>query len=82
MKNAIGELNGSVITVMAVASLTVLFFMFIWPMLKTNLKNDARCSDAICDVWMNKNNMVYCYNPGKSGAGISASDVFECPFRG
>jgi hypothetical protein len=51
-------------------------------MLKTNLKNDARCSDAICDVGMNKNNMVYCYNPGKNGASISASDVFECPFRG
>ena len=79
MKNAIGDLNGSVITVMAVASLTVLFFMFIWPMLKTNLKNDARCSDAICDIGLNRNDMVYCYNPSEDKA---TADVFECPFRG
>lgn len=77
MKNAIGELNGSVITVMAVASLTVLFFTFIWPMLKENLKKDANCADAICDVGYNSNYMVDCYDPDDS-----SKQFFECPFRG
>ncbi len=77
MKNAIGELNGSVITVVAVASLAVLFFTFIWPMIKQNLKDDARCSDAICDVGYNENWMAYCYNAGDN----SKSVIFECPYR-
>ena len=68
MKNAIGELNGSVITVVAVASLTVLFFTFIWPLLKQNLKKDASCSNAVCDVGYNPDDPTQTY--------------FECPFRG
>ncbi|MBQ4031109.1 MAG: hypothetical protein II625_05075 [Bacilli bacterium] len=77
MKNAIGELNGSVITVVAVASLTVLFFTFIWPMLKQNLKKDANCSNAVCDVGYNTNMMVWCYNPDDI-----TQTYFECPFKG
>ena len=77
MKKAIGELNGSVITVTAVASLTVLFFTFIWPMLKQTLKKDASCSNAVCDVGYNSNYMVYCINPDDS-----SQTVFECPYRG
>ena len=77
MKEATGELNGSVITVMAVASLTVLFFTFIWPMLKQNLIKDANCADAVCDRGCNGNLMVDCYDPDDK-----AKVIFECPFRG
>ena len=77
MKNAIGELNGSLITVMAVASLTVLFFTVIWPMLKQNLKRDSNCADAVCDVGYNKNGMVDCYDPDDA-----TQAYFECPFKG
>jgi hypothetical protein len=77
MKNAIGELNGSVITVMAVASLTVLFFTFVWPFLKQNLKKDSYCSKAICDTGFNSNWMVDCYNPDDV-----TQTYFECPYRG
>ena len=77
MKEATGELNGSVISVMAVASLTVLFFTFVWPMLKQNLVKDANCADAVCDIGYNSNLMVTCYDP---------DDVkqvyYECPFKG
>jgi len=81
MKNAIEELNGSVITVVAVASLTVLFFTFVWPLLRENLKTDAKCASAICDdgyIKSGKNEgMAYCYNPKDN-----KKEVFVCPFRG
>ena len=81
MKNAIGELNGSVITVMAVASLTVLFFTFIWPMLRENLKTEAKCSSAVCDSGYISGGedagMAWCMNPNDE-----SEEPFVCPYRG
>lgn len=81
MKNAIGELNGSVITVVAVASLTVLFFTFIWPMLRKNLETEAKCSSAVCDKGYiasgDDEGMAWCINPNDD-----TKEPFVCPFRG
>lgn len=37
MKEATGELNMTVITVVAIAAIGVLFYSFIWPMIKLNI---------------------------------------------
>lgn len=77
MKEATGELTGSVIVVSAVALLTAFFFMFIWPMVKEGMTNSATCANAMCDNGYNDHGMAYCKNPNDD-----ASEVFECPFRG
>ena len=81
MKKATAELNGSVITVMAVATLTVLFFTVIWPLLRRNLETEAKCSSAVCDVGYipsgDDEGMAWCYNPADN-----AREPFVCPYRG
>lgn len=79
MKEATGELNSSVIVITAVAMLAAFFFMVIWPNIRGDLQTTSRCSDAVCDVGYNKNNMTYCYTPGTNKKN---PEVFECPYRG
>lgn len=77
MKQATGDMNATVIVLTAVALLSAVFFMVIWPMLREGMQKGARCSDAICDVGYNENGMAYCYNPQDN-----AKELFECPYRG
>ncbi len=81
MKEAMGDLNTSVIVLAAVALLSAVFFMVIWPMVRQGFKEEARCSDAVCDsgyISSGENEgMASCYNPQDSG-----KTIFYCPFRG
>lgn len=49
MKEATGELNSTVIVVIAVSILAAFFYMVIWPMLKNNMDQNSKCSDAWCE---------------------------------
>ena len=52
MKEATGELNMTVITVVAIAAVGAFFYAFIWPAIRTNLLSQTRCSAAVqcnCD---------------------------------
>ncbi len=78
MKEATGELTGSVIVVSAVALLTAFFFMFIWPIIKDGMQDRATCANAMCDNGYDPNTlMAYCKNPNDG-----SDEVFMCPFRG
>ena len=37
MKEATGELNMTVITVVAISAIAALFYAFVWPMVQTNI---------------------------------------------
>jgi hypothetical protein len=79
MKQAIGELNGTLMVVIAIAALAAIFFTVIWPMIRTNMQNDATCSDAVCDIGVSvgeHNGMVFCHNPNDK------DKVIYCPYRG
>lgn len=78
MKQAIGELNGTVIVFSAVAMLTAVFFMIIWPLVKDGFRQDEMCSNAVCaNGYDDATFMTPCYNPQDP-----ARTIFECPFRG
>lgn len=47
MKEATGELNMTVVTVVAIAAVAAFFYAFIWPSIKTNILNSTKCSSAI-----------------------------------
>ncbi len=48
MKEATGELNMTVITVVAIAAIAAFFYAFIWPAIKNNLAQTTYCSSAVC----------------------------------
>ena len=48
MKEATGELNMTVITVVAIAAVGAFFYAFVWPSIKNSISNSTKCADAIC----------------------------------
>ena len=49
MKEATGELNMTVITVVAIAAVAGIFYAFVWPAIKTNILNTQKCASAVCN---------------------------------
>lgn len=47
MKEATGELNMTVVTVVAIAAVAAFFYAFVWPSIKTNILNSTKCASAI-----------------------------------
>lgn len=48
MKEATGELNMTVITVVAIAAVGAFFYAFVWPAIKGNITSSTKCSAATC----------------------------------
>ena len=48
MKEASGELNMTVITVVAIAAVAAFFYAFVWPSVKSSISSSTKCSAAIC----------------------------------
>jgi hypothetical protein len=48
MKQATGDLNSTVIVVIAVAILAAFFFSYLWPIIKNNFDRNSKCSAAVC----------------------------------
>lgn len=48
MKEATGELNMTVVTVVAIAAVAAFFYAFVWPSIKTSINSATKCSSAIC----------------------------------
>ena len=46
MKEATGELNMTVITVVAIAAVGLLFTLFVWPNIQSNLALSTACSQV------------------------------------
>ena len=49
MKEATGELNMTVVTVVAIAAVAAFFYAFVWPAIKTNISRNTHCANAICE---------------------------------
>ncbi len=46
MKEATGELNVTVITVVAIAAVAAFFYAFIWPSIQNSLISSSACANA------------------------------------
>ena len=49
MKEATGELNMTVVTVVAIAAVGAFFYAFVWPGIRRSIDRNAKCANAICD---------------------------------
>lgn len=78
MKEAAGELNSAIIVVLAVGVLMAFFYYTIWPIIKTNLDNNSKCSKAICEKCSDKKgkcDYVECHLSG-------SNETFRCVYKG
>ncbi len=48
MKEATGELNMTVITVVAIAAVAAFFYAFVWPTVRNSITNNTKCAAAQC----------------------------------
>ncbi len=46
MKEATGELNMTVITVVAIAAVAAFFYAFVWPSIKTTIQRNNQCANT------------------------------------
>lgn len=75
MKEATGELNMTVITVVAIAAVAAFFYAFIWPGIKMNILNSTKCATAFgCTCNGNSCTCNYLGDDGKP-----AQDTVTCP---
>lgn len=80
MKEATGELNTTVIVVIAVASLTAFFYFTIWPAIRNNMNQNTKCSKAICEKKPNNDGKtVQCYLVEN---GKKVGSDFPCAWKG
>ena len=49
MKEATGELNMTIVIVVAVSVLVAFFYFVIWPGLDANFQANSKCGNAICE---------------------------------
>ena len=49
MKEATGELNMTVVTVVAIAAVGAFFYAFVWPSIKNSITSSTNCAMATCD---------------------------------
>ena len=77
MKEATGELNMTVITVVAVAAIAAFFYAFVWPNLKNNITNAQKCANAICPDTCQAGKACKCTYINESGQGATVNCVIK-----
>lgn len=78
MKQALGELNTTVIVVLSVGVLAAFFFSYLWPIINNNFQSNSSCSKATCDCSENVRNQ----NDGYCLCNINGSENFRCVYKG
>ena len=48
MKEATGELNMTVVTVVAIAAVAAFFYAFVWPQVKNSISQGTKFARAVC----------------------------------
>lgn len=67
MKEATGELNMTVVTVVAIAAIAAFFYAFVWPAIKNSINSSTKCSDAICPKSCADNTTCNCIYINENG---------------
>lgn len=77
MKEATGELNMTVITVVAIAAVGLIFTLFVWPNIQANMMMNTACSNI--DMYGNyEQTQGDDHTEGSSQEGTITCEDFEC----
>lgn len=81
MKEATGELNMTVVVVLAVGALTAFFYFSVWPMIKNSNNQYTKCTNAVCEKCVSGNcKTVTCRYYDENGNQVG--DSFNCVYKG
>ena len=75
MKEATGELNMTVVTVVAIAAVGGFFYAFVWPGIQNNIKASTYCTTARCDA--ENKNCYYMDEDGQEHNDLDCSNYFK-----
>ncbi len=84
MKEATGELNATVVVMLAIGVLMAFFYYTLWPIVRENFEKNSQCSKAICEPCDSDGDQktdancdtVTCHPKGDE------SKTFECVYKG
>ena len=76
MKEATGELNMTVVTVIAIAAIATIFATLVWPAIKRNIEKNTNCANAICGACVTESKTAVCYYIAEDG---KTSTEITCP---
>ena len=75
MKEATGELNMTVVTVVAIAAVAAFFYAFVWPGIKASIQRNTICANAICNECDGKTcTCTYIDEAGETQTGYKCPD--------
>lgn len=60
MKEATGELNMTVVTVVAIAAVGAFFYAFVWPGIKSTIQASTYCAMAQCGTCTSSGTVTKC----------------------
>lgn len=80
MKEATGELNMTVITVVAIAAVAAFFYAFVWPAIRNTLNRTTLCNSASCQACTTDGNKRTCTGCSIVDENGSTSDIGTCVF--
>ncbi len=72
MKEATGELNMTVVTVVAIAAVAAFFYAFIWPGIKNSITANTYCAMASCN--QDRTDCTYVDENGETQTGLDCSN--------
>lgn len=86
MKEATGELNMTVVTVVAIAAVAAFFYAFVWPSIKSNITSATKCANATCDSTScttsgSKTVCSSCTDASSDGTSTDTGSTFKCSFE-
>lgn len=71
MKEATGELNMTVVTVVAIAAVAAFFYAFVWPGIKASIEQNTYCANATCNE--DRTKCSYFNDKGERVDGLNCS---------
>jgi len=75
MKEATGELNMTVVTVVAIAAVAAFFYAFVWPGIQNSITASTYCAMANCND--DNTNCTYKDENGEWVDGLDCSGYFK-----
>ena len=82
MKEATGELNMTVVTVVAIAAVGALFTIFLWPRIRANIILSTACSNVDANGNYTDNSLGAGANDGDQGGVNCANWTCEADYQG
>ena len=67
MKESTGELNMTVVTVVAIAAIVTFFYLVVWPGMKSKIEQNQLCATAVCPASCEDSNKCLCTSIDKDG---------------